>query len=82
VLEVFGDAVVGMYASDCDALAAKAVNYIAAVAVKDRTEDARKDLIQAQTAFLKATVCLLDGRRYEEPFQWIYCVWEFGKNQP
>jgi hypothetical protein len=76
-LEALAGAVVGMYPSDCDALAAKAVDFTAAVATKDRMEDTRKDLSQVQTAFLKATLCLLDGRRYEEPFQWIYCLWGF-----
>jgi hypothetical protein len=85
-LEALAGAVVGMYASDCEALSSKVVDYTAAVATKERTEDARGDLIQMQTAFLKATLCLLDGRRYEEPFQWIYCVWGFrndgGVDQP
>jgi hypothetical protein len=84
-LSALAGAVVGMYQVDCDAFAAKVVEYATAVANKDRVEEAKRDVIIAQTAFLKDILCLLDGRRYDEPFQWIYCTWEFregGTEQP
>jgi hypothetical protein len=72
-LEALAGAVVGMYPSDCDMLAVKAVDFTAAAATKDKTEKTRRELIQTQTAFLKATLCPLDRKRHEEPFQCIYC---------
>jgi hypothetical protein len=84
-LSSLAGAVVGMYQVDCDAFAAKVVEYAAAVANKERVDEFKRDVIIAQTAFLKDILCLLDGKRYDEPFQWIYCTWEFregGTEQP
>jgi hypothetical protein len=59
-LEALAAAVVGMYPSDCDMLAVKAVDFTAVVA----TKETRRELMQTETTFLKATLSLLGGRRF------------------
>jgi hypothetical protein len=66
----------GMYSVDIDLLAEKAVEFTQALLTRQQIDAARKDLIQTHNGFLRDMVCRLDGQRYDEPFQFIFCIWE------
>jgi hypothetical protein len=65
----------GMYPVDVDRFAAKIVDYTQAVLNRNQVDAARKALVQTQDVFMRDMVCLLDGQRYDEPFQFIFCIW-------
>jgi hypothetical protein len=65
----------GMYAVDVDALAEKVVDFTQAVLAGGRAEEKKRALLQEQNIFLRDFVSRLDGQRYDEPFQFIFCIW-------
>jgi hypothetical protein len=67
--------VIGMYQTDIENLATRVVDFAKRVVDKRRVEDAKRDLMTVQTKFLRDMLCLLDGKRYDEPFQHIFCLW-------
>jgi hypothetical protein len=76
-LAMLGGAVVGLYEVDMRAFAQGIVEYVqVAIDRPSATEQARYVLQQKQLVFLREMLCLLDGRRFDESFQWIYCLWE------
>jgi hypothetical protein len=70
---------VNMYQADLAILAGKIVEYTQLSVEKKKTLDNRKELLIAQGNFLRDLLCLLDGERYNEPFQYIYCLWPMKK---
>jgi hypothetical protein len=72
-------AVVGMYPSDMEVLAAKTVDYAKAVIGRSQIEEARRNLMKYLATFLRDMLCFLDGLRYDEPFQFIFCIWACGQ---
>jgi hypothetical protein len=69
-----------MYPVDVDRFAAKVVEYTQAVLNRNQVDAARKALVQTQQIFMRDMVCLLDGQRYDEPFQFIFCIWGLREN--
>jgi hypothetical protein len=76
-LAMIGGAVAGMYESDLKTFAQGIVDYTQAIVDRASSADqARHVLQQKQATFLREMLCLLDGRRSDEVFQWIYCLWD------
>jgi hypothetical protein len=67
--------VIGMYQTDIENLAVRVVDFAKRAVDKRRVEEAKRDLMTVQTKFLRDMLCLLDGKRYDEPFQHIFCLW-------
>jgi hypothetical protein len=65
----------GMYAADVDNLAAKVVEFTQALLERGKVDENRRELVTTQTVFLKDMACLLEGQRYDEPFQFVFCTW-------
>ena len=42
---------------------------------------ARKKLDGARQRFLSELLMLLDGQRYEEPFQYVFCIWDLLQDE-
>jgi hypothetical protein len=77
VLVMIGGVVVGMYEFDLKMLAQTIVDYVEVVIDRGGPLDhAKHTLQQKQGLFLRELLCLLDGRRFDDVFQWIYCLWE------
>jgi hypothetical protein len=75
VITVLSGIAVGMYSVDVEALSAKVVDFTQAVIGNNKVAEARNELLQTQSVFLKDLAVLLDGQRYDEPFQFIFCTW-------
>jgi hypothetical protein len=74
MLTLLAGVVVGMYAIDCEALAAKVVEFTKSLpAGRAQTSE----VLQAQSRFIRAITCFMDGKRYESAFHWVFCVWDF-----
>jgi hypothetical protein len=76
-ITIFSGIAAGMYQADVDALAARAVEFTQASVDKNQPAEAKKALLQTQSVFLKDFACLLDGQRYDEPYQFVFCTWAF-----
>jgi hypothetical protein len=68
--------IVGTYQSDIDNMAEKTVGFTRAAITKTGFDQAKKELIEVQSLFLKNMLGFLDGLRFEAPFQYIFCVWD------
>jgi hypothetical protein len=68
--------IVGMYSVDIDLLAEKVVNFTKATIADTGVQQAAKELAEMQVTFLNDMLGLLDGQRYDEPFQFIFSIWE------
>jgi hypothetical protein len=67
---------IGMYQSDVQGMGDRIADFTKRVVDKERhLESAKKELLISQTKFLRDMLCLLDGKRYDEPFQHIFCLW-------
>jgi hypothetical protein len=75
---VLAAAISGMYVVDLELIASKIVEYTKAVIMRTNIDHARRVLFRVQQAFLKDMLYFLDGQRYEEPFQYLFCTWGFG----
>jgi len=73
-LTVMAAVVVGMYSQDCEAMAARAVEY-ATEAIGERRDEPAMSARDAQARFIRDVTLFMDGRRYEENFHWVFCVW-------
>jgi hypothetical protein len=72
---------VGMYQPDVESLAAKAVDLAKALLNKAPADEPRKSLQRYVGAFVRDLLRFLDGLRYDEPFQFIYCTWQLGTGE-
>jgi hypothetical protein len=41
--------------------------------------EAKRDLIGARMTFILELLAFLDGKRYYQVFQYVYCVWDLGR---
>jgi hypothetical protein len=71
--------VVGMYQADLEQLAIKTVDDVKAVIARSQVDEARRNLHKYLASFLRDMLCFLDGLRYDEPFQFVFCVWPWGQ---
>jgi hypothetical protein len=76
VIVAIGAVVAGMYEVDLLAFAGAIVECSQAVGEKSGTHQAIRAFQTKQNVFLRDLLCLLDGRRLEDVFQWIYCLWD------
>jgi hypothetical protein len=77
-LTMLAAVVTGMYQVDCEWFSAKIVDFVVALVGDPRKRDrATTEVLAAQTRFLRAMLCFMDGRRCEENFHWMFCVWPF-----
>jgi hypothetical protein len=76
VLVVIGAMVVGMYELDLRMYDEAIVEYGQAVVDRTAVHQAVRTFQGKQGVFLRDLLCFLDGRRFDEIFQWIYCLWE------
>jgi hypothetical protein len=63
--------VVGMYRIDCDAMAAEVVQFTKTLGAHPNA------VLQAQSRFIRAITCFMDGKRCHSAFHWVFCVWDF-----
>jgi hypothetical protein len=70
--------VAGMYPIDIESFGARVVDYATAVVTSDKVDTAKKRLVRAQQIFLQNLLYFLDGLRYEEGFQYVFCTWPYG----
>jgi hypothetical protein len=68
--------VAGVYQPDVRELAEKAVAFTRAAVANTAGEQAKRDLLQIHTAFLRSMLAFLDGNLFEESFQYIFCLWD------
>jgi hypothetical protein len=68
----------GIYQVDLESFSTKVVEYTRAVVSNSNVERARKNLVKVQQAFLREMLYFLDGQRYDEPFQYVFCTWPYG----
>jgi hypothetical protein len=74
---------IGMYDVDVDNLVNRIADFVKRVVEKERhAEAAKKELLISQTKFLRDMLCLLDGKRYDEPFQHVFCLWSLKSSDP
>jgi hypothetical protein len=65
----------GLWAADVEPFVGRIVDFTAAVIAKAGVDDAKKDVVAAEAVFLKQLATLLDGRRWDDVYQFIFCVW-------
>jgi hypothetical protein len=65
----------GLWAADVEPFVGKIVDFTAAVIAKTGVDDARKEAVAAEAVFLRQLATLLDGRRWDDVYQFIFCVW-------
>ena len=70
---------VGLYKQDLEKLAARAVEYTRSVVTRGDFESAKQKLVAVKKEFMSELLCFLDGKRYEDSFQYVYCVWEMSE---
>ena len=71
--------VVGLYKQDLERFAARAVEYTRSVVTRGDFESAKQKLVSAKKEFMSELLCFLDGKRYEDSFQYVYCIWEMSE---
>lgn len=74
-LMILSGVIVGIYQQDVEDLAEKLVNYTKAVMMRDKVRDATQELDKGIEKYRQEFLCFLDGARYDEKFQFVYCVW-------
>jgi hypothetical protein len=67
--------VVGMYPADIALVSRKIVEFTAAACEGQGGDDKKAALMQVQATYLRDMLGLLDGKRYEEVFQWPFALW-------
>jgi hypothetical protein len=77
VLTLLAAVTVGMYQVDCVAFSAKIFDFVTALQDQRKRDEATREVLAAQTRFLGMLLCFMDGRRCEEDFYWMFCVWPF-----
>jgi hypothetical protein len=75
LLIMLSGAIAGMYNQDLEDFARAIVAYTVAVLERGTVETVRAELLEKQNQLLLDLLRFLDGFRYREKFQWIYCVW-------
>jgi hypothetical protein len=70
--------IVGVYHPDVYDLAEKVVAFTKATVAKAGIEQAKRDLAQSQALYLRNMLGFLDGVRFEEPFQYVFCIWNLA----
>ncbi|OHT16380.1 hypothetical protein TRFO_13231 [Tritrichomonas foetus] len=73
--------IVGIYQYDLDRIAERVVEYTRAIVNQANAEDARKLMNSERQTFLTELLRFLDGGRYDNTFQYVYCVWDLEAGQ-
>jgi hypothetical protein len=68
--------VVGMYPADIALVSQRIVEYTAAACQGPGGDEKKAAIIQVQATYLRDMLGLLDGKRYEDVFQWPFALWE------
>lgn len=68
--------IAGIYQYDVDALAENTVFYTRAVFTNEAIEEKKKRLLEEKEQFLTEMLRFLDGDRYNQTFQYVYCIWD------
>jgi hypothetical protein len=76
VIVMLAGVVAGMYERDMKAFTEAIVEYTQAVVDRTAANLAKGAFETKQNLFLRDLLCLLDGKRLDDLFQWIYCLWE------
>jgi hypothetical protein len=66
----------GLWAADVEQLVGRIVEFTEAVIAEARVDDAKKEVVAAEGVFLRQLATLLDGRRWDEVYQFVFCVWD------
>jgi hypothetical protein len=75
---VLSATLVGMFEAEIERFVLKAVEYAKGVVMRTGKEDGRIKLLKSQRRFLKDLLYFLDAARYDDIFQYVYCVWGYG----
>ena len=78
-LTILSGILVGMYPENVDLLVERCVEYTKTVVARGDVTGVREKLKAERQEYLSELLCFLDGQRYEEPFQYIYCIWDFDQ---
>jgi hypothetical protein len=65
----------GLSAADVDSFVGRIVDFTPALIAKTCVEDAKKEAVTAQGLFLGQLATFLDGRMWDEAYQFIFCLW-------
>jgi hypothetical protein len=76
VIVMLAGVVAKMYERDMRGFTEAIVEYTQVVVDKTAANLATRTFQGKQNLFLRDLLCLLDGKRLEDIFQWIYCLWE------
>lgn len=68
--------IAGIYQYDIDILAENTVFYARAVFANEGIEEKKKRLLEEKEQFLTEMLRYLDGDRYNQAFQYVYCIWD------
>jgi hypothetical protein len=71
-------AISGLYLVDLENFAGRVLEYTKAIVQKQNVDHARRTILRVQQAFLRDMLYFLDGQRYDEPFQYVFCTWPYG----
>jgi hypothetical protein len=74
VLIMMAGIIVGMFQADTDELAGKVITFTKSTIEQNSVEQAKYELQQKVGVFLTDMLGMLDGRRYEQPFQFVFCL--------
>jgi hypothetical protein len=70
-----------LHQADVDLLAGKVVDFALKLVEQKPMNGPTAELLAAQATFMDNLLALLDGQRYEEMFQFVYCLWHL-RNGP
>jgi hypothetical protein len=66
----------GLWAADVKQLVGRIIEFTEAVIAEARVDDAKKEVVAAEGVFLRQLATLLDGRRWDEVYQFVFRVWD------
>lgn len=73
--------IAGIYQYDVDTLAENVVIYTRAVFSNESVEEKKKRLLEEKEQFLTEMLRFLDGDRYNQSFQYVYCIWDMTESE-
>ena len=80
-LIVMSGTIAGLYLPELEALDKEVILYTKVAVNGSDAGQARKKLDGARQRFLSELLMLLDGQRYEEPFQYVFCIWDLLQDE-
>jgi hypothetical protein len=75
-LAVIAGVVAGMYEIDLNAYRQAIVEFTQSIGDRGGMRQATQTFQARQNIYLRDLLCLLDGKRFDDVFQWIYCLWD------